>query len=83
MALHSHPGRSLLVGINQGVEQVKAQANILLHALALSNPWVLQQGLRVVGTVQLAVGDVMQQRQATIGGTGLVPEDTMKVLIVS
>ncbi|KAL4437536.1 hypothetical protein ABPG77_003517 [Micractinium sp. CCAP 211/92] len=70
-------------GINQGVEQVKAHANILLHALALSNPWVLQQGLRVVGTVQLAVGDVMQQRQTTIGGTGLVPEDTMKVLIVS
>ena len=72
--------------IKGGVRQLEAQANILLLALALSCPGVLQHGpLQVVGTVVVGTGTLSlsaqqhwERVQLTVGGKGGAPEAVMQ-----
>lgn len=80
---------SLLAGIGPAVRQLRAQADILLLALALCNAGVLQRGpLHVVGIVAVAADKVTEERkryyeqvQLPVGGKGPAPEAAMRVRI--
>lgn len=71
------------------MRQLRAQADILLLALALCNAGVLQRGpLHVVGIVAVAADKVTEERkryyeqaQLPVGGKGPAPEAAMRVRI--
>jgi len=78
-----------LADIQKATQQLQAQADILLLALALSNAAVLQHGPpHVLGTVEVAEGPVSQDakrhwqhQQLTVGSRGPAPKVVMQLRI--